>query len=156
MFEPADVSWPRVNIDYHVEFDGRYYSVPHPLVGERVELRATSSTVEILHGGQRVASHLRSFRPKGAAVTCEAHRPLAHRDYAQAVAAGARAIGGEAAAAVLDLERERRRLERQADPRALRTGMPRHVRQRFLEHAVNVDRHVIRHRPRRAQARATT
>jgi len=80
-FEPADVSWPRVNIDYHVVFDDRYYSVPHALVGARVELRATTSTIEITHGGERVASHRRSYGPKGTAVTCEAHRPLSHRDY---------------------------------------------------------------------------
>src|SRR5262249_27190290 len=80
-FEPADVSWPRVNIDYHVVFEDRYYSVPHTLVGERVELRATTSTVAIAHGGECVAVHRRSHGPKGTAVTCEAHRPLSHRDY---------------------------------------------------------------------------
>jgi len=80
-FEPAEVCWPRVNIDYHVVFDDRYYSVPHSLIGERVELRATAATVEVMHGGERVASHRRSFGPAGTAVTCEAHRPLSHRDY---------------------------------------------------------------------------
>ena len=80
-FEPAELAWPRVNVDYHVAFDDRYYSVPHALTGERVEVRATSSTVEISHGGERVASHRRSYAPKGTAVTCEAHRPLSHRDY---------------------------------------------------------------------------
>jgi transposase len=80
-FEPSEISWPRVNIDYHVEFESRYYSVPHTLVGERVELRATTSTIEICHGGERVAVHRRSYGPKGATVTCEAHRPLSHRDY---------------------------------------------------------------------------
>jgi transposase len=80
-FEPAELSWPRVNIDYHVVFEDRYYSVPHALRGERVEVRATTSTVEVSHGGERVASHRRSYGPKGTAVTCEAHRPLSHRDY---------------------------------------------------------------------------
>jgi transposase len=80
-FEPAEVSWPRVNIDYHVVFGDHYYSVPHSLVGERVELRATTSTVEILHGGERVSSHLRSYGPAGTPVTCEAHRPASHHDY---------------------------------------------------------------------------
>jgi len=40
----------RVNIDYHVELDGHYYSVPHRLVGEMMELRITVTTVEVLHG----------------------------------------------------------------------------------------------------------
>lgn len=73
--------WARVNIDYHVAFDDRLYSAPHTLVGERVEVRASSSTVEIWYGGERVHGHLRSFGPKGLAVTCAAHRPIAHRDY---------------------------------------------------------------------------
>jgi transposase len=80
-FEPSELSWPRVNIDYHVVFDDRYYSVPHALRGERVEVRATTSLVEISHGGERVASHRRSYGAKGTPVTCEAHRPVSHRDY---------------------------------------------------------------------------
>ena len=47
----------RVNIDYHVELDGHYYSVPHALVGETVELRITATTMEVLHGSKRVAAH---------------------------------------------------------------------------------------------------
>ena len=46
----------RVNIDHHVEFDGHYYSVPHRLVGEVVELRITATTVEVMHGQIRVAA----------------------------------------------------------------------------------------------------
>jgi transposase len=71
----------RVNIDYHVAFDDRLYSVPHQLIGERVELRATSLAIEIFHGGQRVFSHRRSYGPKGTPVTCEDHRPQSHKDY---------------------------------------------------------------------------
>ena len=51
-FKPA-----RVNIDYHVELDGHYYSVPHRLSGEMVELRITVTTVEMVHGQSRVAAH---------------------------------------------------------------------------------------------------
>jgi transposase len=80
-FVITERKWARVNIDYHVDFDGRLYSAPHALVGERVEIRATEATVEIWHGGQRVHGHIRSFGRKGTAVTCEAHRPIAHRDY---------------------------------------------------------------------------
>jgi len=50
----------RVNIDYHVEFDRHYYSVPYTLTGQRVEIRATLTTVEIFHRGERVASRRRS------------------------------------------------------------------------------------------------
>src|SRR5262249_32755989 len=37
----------RVNIDYHVEVEHHYYSVPHALVHEKVEVRVGAATVEI-------------------------------------------------------------------------------------------------------------
>ena len=80
-FEASEWAHARVNIDYHVAFDGRLYSVPHALVGERIEIRATASTVEILHAGQGVASHRRSYAREGTAITEEHHRPESHRTY---------------------------------------------------------------------------
>lgn len=68
----------RVNIDYHVEVDGHYYSVPHRLVRQEVEVRLTRHTVEVLHGGHRVASHVRQNR-RGAHTTVAEHMPAAHR-----------------------------------------------------------------------------
>ena len=49
-----------MDIDYHVEFEHHYYSVPYALVRQQVEIRYTEHIVEILHRGQRVASHRRS------------------------------------------------------------------------------------------------
>jgi transposase len=83
--EPFDLSeWSRarVNIDYHVAFDANFYSVPYNLVHEVVEIRSTPTTVEILHKGTRVASHLRS-RERGKAVTIHEHRPKSHREHLQ-------------------------------------------------------------------------
>ena len=51
----------RANIDYHVEIDRHYYSVPYQLAGQQLEARYTATTVEIFQGGKRVASHARSF-----------------------------------------------------------------------------------------------
>jgi transposase len=68
----------RVNIDYHVELDGHYYSVPHRLVRAEVELRVTATTVEILAGNQRVAVHAYSSR-RGAHTTLAEHMPASHR-----------------------------------------------------------------------------
>jgi transposase len=82
-YELADWKDARVSIDYHVEYDGRLYSVPHAMIGAEVEVRATATTVEILHGGQRVVAHHRSYGCKGTAVTLDAHRPKSHRDYGQ-------------------------------------------------------------------------
>lgn len=72
----------RVNIDYHVELNGHYYSVPYALVQEQVELRYTNNTVEILHKGKRVTSHVRSDR-KGQHTTVNEHMPQSHRQYTE-------------------------------------------------------------------------
>ena len=77
-FDLSEWSRARVNIDYHVVFDSNLYSVPYNLVQELVEIRSTPTTVEILHKGTRVASHLRS-RGRGQTVTNEEHRPKSHR-----------------------------------------------------------------------------
>jgi transposase len=68
----------RVNIDYHVAFDGNWYSVPYALTGEAVEIRSTPATVEIFHRGKRVASHLRS-RERNKSVCHNEHRPKSHQ-----------------------------------------------------------------------------
>jgi transposase len=68
----------RVNIDYHVELEGHYYSVPHRLVRAEVELRVTGTTVEIMAGNQRVAVHAYSTR-RGAHTTVAEHMPASHR-----------------------------------------------------------------------------
>ena len=77
----ADWKRARVNIDYHVEFEHHYYSVPHQLVRQEVELRITRGTLEILAQGRRVASHARNPR-KGGYTTVAEHMPAAHRAHA--------------------------------------------------------------------------
>lgn len=72
----------RVAPDYHVEIDGHYYSVPSRLIRAAVEARITSKTIEILHKGGRVASHVRSF-VRHRHTTIDAHMPSAHRRYAE-------------------------------------------------------------------------
>ena len=75
-------SMARVGIDYHVEVDGHYYSVPYALVKKKVEIRATSATVEVLFQHHRVASHAKSFL-KGKHTTLPEHMPSSHRRYAE-------------------------------------------------------------------------
>lgn len=79
-YEYAQFKKARVHMDYHVEVEGHYYSVPYALVKETVELRLTATTVECLHKGKRVASHARSCR-KGQHTTLAEHMPLAHRQH---------------------------------------------------------------------------
>jgi len=77
-YELAHFKTVKVHIDYHVEVQGHRYSVPQALVGQTVEARVTKHTVEVLHRGQRVASHLRSSQ-RGGFTTVAAHMPAAHR-----------------------------------------------------------------------------
>jgi transposase len=99
-----------VNIDYHVDFERHYYSVPYQLVGKRVDIRATATVVEAFHNGRRVASHLRSHA-RGRFTTDPAHRPDSHRRYAQwspsRLVRWAEKIGPHTAAVVEEVMRRR-------------------------------------------------
>ena len=77
-YELARYHVAKVAIDYHVAIEQHLYSVPHALVGQRVEIRATARTVEVLHAGKRVAAHARSYVRHGY-TTEPAHLPAAHR-----------------------------------------------------------------------------
>ena len=79
-FEVAEWKKARVNIDSHVEVDHNYYSVPYQMVHQLVDVRLTATTLEILCGGKRIASHQRSYG-RGIYTTCDQHRPAAHRKY---------------------------------------------------------------------------
>lgn len=77
-YEAAIWKQARVNIDYHVEYELCLYSVPYQLTGKLVDIAATSMTVEILHDGQRVASHQRLRKPHAVSTVTE-HRAKAHQ-----------------------------------------------------------------------------
>lgn len=79
-YEFAERKNVKVNIDYHVEYDRRYYSAPYMHVHAQAEVRATLNTIEVFIGNERVATHRRSYGRRGTAVTDPAHRPLNHRD----------------------------------------------------------------------------
>jgi transposase len=77
-YEMARFKTVKAHIDYHVEVERHRYSVPHALVGQVLEARITIAVVELMHRGQRVASHARSSR-HGGFTTTAAHMPAAHR-----------------------------------------------------------------------------
>ncbi len=81
-YEYAEWKLVRVNIDYHVEVSGHYYSVPYTLVKHQLEARTSAHTVELFYKGKRVASHRLSAQ-KGRHTTVTAHMPKAHRHYAE-------------------------------------------------------------------------
>ena len=81
-YEYAEWKKARVHIDYHVEVDPHYYSVPYALVRQLVDVRLTAHCVECFYKGQRVRSHRRSSL-KGQHTTVTAHMPTAHQAYAE-------------------------------------------------------------------------
>ena len=79
-FEFAQWRKAKVHIDYHVQVDKHFYSVPHSLISKEVDVRLTKSTVEIFLSGDRIASHQRSISP-GRFTTLEEHMPMHQRNY---------------------------------------------------------------------------
>jgi transposase len=100
----------RVGIDYHVEVEKHFYSVPHRFARAEVEVRLASRTVEIFAKGERIAVHQRSSG-NGKHTTIIDHMPSSHRRYADWTIARIRrdaALIGPATAALCDLILEQR------------------------------------------------
>ena len=79
-YQFAEWKKARVNIDYHIEVDRHYYSVPYQLIHKQIDVRFTQSVVECFYKNNRVASHIRSFLP-GRHTTVREHMPEKHRKW---------------------------------------------------------------------------
>lgn len=95
-YEYAEWKVARVGVDYHVEVDVHYYSVPYQHARAQVDVRVTKATAEILQRGQRIASHAYCAF-KGRHTTIDVHMAAAHREVAgwnaDTLSARAAAIG---------------------------------------------------------------
>lgn len=80
-YEYAEWRKAKPGIDYHIAVDQRFYSVPHNLIGQVLDVRLTATTVEVLHKGQRVTSHLRHGQGRYATLT--SHMPKSHQAHRQ-------------------------------------------------------------------------
>ena len=81
-YEFAEWRLARVSTDYHVEFERYFYSVPHHLIRQQVDVRATSRTIEIFLKGQRIAAHQRRYGGSRFGTDPD-HMPSSHRRYAE-------------------------------------------------------------------------
>ena len=72
----------KVNIDYHLEVERHWYSVPYQLVGQSCDVRCSDATIEVFCRGRRVASHPRSRAPYHYTTDPE-HMPQSHRRHAE-------------------------------------------------------------------------
>jgi transposase len=77
-YEYATWKRAKVFLDYHIEFERRYYSVPYRLIGKSVDLRITRHVIEVYYRGQCVARHLRASGTRRF-ITEATHRPERHR-----------------------------------------------------------------------------
>lgn len=114
-YEFAQWKKVRVHIDYHIELERHYYSVPHALVGKQLHMRYSEHTLECFHRGQRVASHVR-VHAKGKHTTVAEHMPEKHRRYAEQFSPGrfarwAESIGPATAALIAQVLQARRHPE---------------------------------------------
>jgi transposase len=100
----------RAGLDYHVEIDKHYYSVPHTLLRQKLWARITARTVEVFHRGKRVACHMRGSLNRRHTTLTE-HMPSAHRRLAawtpERIRRHAAAIGPNAEALVDIIMRSR-------------------------------------------------
>lgn len=71
----------RVGLDYHVDIESHFYSVPYRHARASVEVRLTSRTVEVFLRGERIAAHIRGSGD-GKHTTLADHMPSSHRRYA--------------------------------------------------------------------------
>jgi len=81
-YQYAEWKKARVNIDYHIEVDRHYYSVPHQLIQKQLDVRITTSTLECFYKNKRVASHIRSYQ-QGRHTTVKEHMPKSHQKWAE-------------------------------------------------------------------------
>jgi transposase len=72
-----------VNFNYHISFEGTYYSVPFSFVKREVEVAASANTVSINCDGMRIATHIKAKGRLGTYVTNPDHMPDSHRDFVE-------------------------------------------------------------------------
>ena len=80
-YQYTDIKTVKVNIDYHIQYDQHLYSVPHHLVGEKLDLHAKDQLIEVYFHHQRVCSHARQYVP--GTTTVAGHMPKKHEKHQQ-------------------------------------------------------------------------
>ena len=80
-YQYTDIKTVKVNVDYHIQYEQHLYSVPHHLVGEKLELHAKERLMELFFQGKRVTSHVRQYRP--GTTTVAEHMPVRHEKHHQ-------------------------------------------------------------------------
>jgi len=78
-FEFTEIKIVKVNIDYHIQYDNHLYSVPHHLVGEKLELHAKEFLIEMYFHNRCICQHARHYQP--GVTTVPKHMPERHEKH---------------------------------------------------------------------------
>ena len=78
-YQYTDITAVKVNIDYHVQYEDHFYSIPHHLVGEAIELHAKEYIIELYFHNQRITSHARKYY--SGMTTVSEHMPVKHEKH---------------------------------------------------------------------------
>lgn len=79
-FELQEWRHAKVHIDYHICVNKHFYSVPHKLIGEKLDVCLSKNRLDIFHHSKQVAVHQRNDKPNQF-TTLEEHMPSQHRYY---------------------------------------------------------------------------
>jgi transposase len=69
----------KIQFNYHVEFEGFFYSAHYSYVGRPCSVRATSKTIEIYIGSERIAAYPRNYNTFKRYITLQEHMPEEHK-----------------------------------------------------------------------------
>ena len=78
-YELAIFAEAKIGVNYHVEYDGFFYSVPYELRGKPCAIRATKDTIEVFIKGERVWAHVRNHNKSQRYTTLPEHLPEQHK-----------------------------------------------------------------------------
>ena len=82
-YEIAHWKTATVQPNYHVVADGIYYSVPYQYISQKMDIKITSSLIEIFQGDKRICSHPRLRGRQGQYQTDKSHMPKNHQQYVE-------------------------------------------------------------------------
>jgi transposase len=78
-YEYSEWKETKVQFNYHVEFEGFFYSVHHSHINSHCSVRATAKTIEIYIGSERVATYPRNYNTFKRYKTLPEHMPENHK-----------------------------------------------------------------------------
>lgn len=78
-YEYSEWKEAKIQFNYHIDYDGFFYSVHFSYVGQRCSIRATSRVIEVYIGSERIAAHPRNYNVFKRYTTLPEHMPEAHK-----------------------------------------------------------------------------